>query len=418
VKSGANHIPSLLSSLLFILGGLLLLGISLVMGMAVLVALLTGAGMQAEQPIFLIAFGFEAILLFAAAFFSLQRYRREPGADRNVSLSLPAWQIGLSFVIAGVSLLIGYLIGDIRSLDWLFLPLLTIPAIVLPLGGLLALGARGLPVGSRWQTWTVLGLAMTLGPLLLFALEILLAIFIFAGAVAYIMTQPELVTELQALSEQFLVLGPGADPEEALELLSPLLIRPAVMGIALLYIAVLVPAIEEIFKPIGVWLFAGKIDSPARGFALGALSGAGYALIETIGVSGQQTAEWASLLSSRIGTGLLHITTSALMGAAIVLAWRRRRFLRLLGTYLLAVLLHGLWNALAMLFTFSAVAEFLDEPGILPQWQSAVVIAMGGLAVILLAILVLSNRGLRTAPAEGELVSDLPPQEIQTDKPS
>jgi hypothetical protein len=43
---------------------------------------------------------------------------------------------------------------------------------------------------------------------------------------------------------------------------------------------------------------------------------------------------------------------------------------------------------------------------------------MGSLAVILLAILVMSNRGLRKASAERELVSDLPPQEIQTDKPS
>ena len=94
---------------------------------------------------------------------------------------------------------------------------------------------------------------------------------------------------------------------------------PGVIVTVLLYISVLVPAIEEIFKPIGVWLFARRLQSAAQGFALGALSGAGYALIETIGVSGQQTGEWASLLFSRIGTGLLHITTSALVGAAIVL---------------------------------------------------------------------------------------------------
>lgn len=411
MKTAANHIPSLLSALLFILGGLLLLGSAFVMGMTALVALVTEGNVRPEQPIFLIAFGFEATLLFGAAFFALQKYLRKPAADREVSLSLPAWQIFLLFVIATLLLLIGYLIADIRIIDWLFLPLLTIPAIVLPLVGLLALAAGRLRLGPRWQTWTILGLAMTLGPLLLLALEILLAIFLFAGAVAYIMTQPELVAELQALSEQIMILGPQSDPEEAIELLSPLLTRPAVMGTALLYIAILVPAVEEIFKPIGVWLFAGRIDSRAQGFALGALSGAGYALIETIGVSGQQTAEWASLLSSRIGTGLLHITTSALVGAAIVLAWRERRYIRLIGTYLLAVFLHGLWNALATLFTFSTLAEFLDEPGTLAEWQSPVILAMSILAVVLFVILLASNRTLRHGALPAGIDSNLVPEE-------
>src|SRR6185436_18726994 len=126
---------------------------------------------------------------------------------------------------------------------------------------------------------------------------------------------------LQALSQKIMLLGPQS--EAARDLLSPFLTRPGVISVALVYIAILVPALEEIFKPLGVWLLAGKLDSAAQGFTLGALSGAGYALIETIGVTGQQ-GDWASLLFTRIGTGLLHITTSALMGAAIVLAWRER----------------------------------------------------------------------------------------------
>jgi RsiW-degrading membrane proteinase PrsW (M82 family) len=165
------------------------------------------------------------------------------------------------------------------------------------------------------------------------------------------------------------------------------------MVTALIYIAVLVPAIEEIFKPVGVWLFAGKL-SPAQGLTLGALSGAGYGLIETVGVT-TQTSEWASLLFSRIGTGLLHITTSALMGAAIVLAWRERRYLRLLGTYLLAMLLHGLWNSLAIIFTFSTIAELFEQPGVLGTIQSPLIIALVLLAVLLFAILMISNLRMR-----------------------
>ena len=165
---------------------------------------------------------------------------------------------------------------------------------------------------------------------------------------------------------------------------------------ALSYFALIIPAIEEIFKPIGVWIFGGKLESPAQGFALGALSGAGFALAETFGVSGQ-TSEWASLLLSRIGTGILHITTSALMGAAIVLAWHQRRYFRLLGTYLLVIALHGLWNALAITYTFSSLGDLLDQPGPFMTLQQPIGIGMGILAIVIFGILIISNRKMTAA---------------------
>jgi hypothetical protein len=272
---------------------------------------------------------------------------------------------------------------------------------------ILALGSWRLPLGTRWQSWSVLGLGMTLAPFLLLILETLVAIILFVGIAAFIVAQPELIFELQALSRQIMILGP--ESEEALDLLAPLLTKPGVIVTALIYIAVLVPAIEELLKPLGVWLLAGRLDSAAQGFTLGALSGAGYGLVETIGVSGQGV-EWASLLFSRIGTGLLHITTSALMGAAIVIAWRERHYLRLIGTYFLAVLLHGLWNMLATLFTFSTLAELIDQPGRLSTLQPLLITVMSLLAVILFAILLLFNRRMRktvpTLPSESTLPAD------------
>jgi RsiW-degrading membrane proteinase PrsW (M82 family) len=189
-----------------------------------------------------------------------------------------------------------------------------------------------------------------------------------------------------------MILGP--ESEEAVDLIAPLLTKPGVMVTALIYIAFIVPLIEELLKPLGVWLLAGRLDSAAQGFTLGALSGAAYGLIETIGVSGQ-AGDWASLLSTRIGTGLLHITTSALMGAAIVIAWRERRYLQLLGTYLFAVLLHGLWNTCAVLFTFSILAEMSNQPGRLSALQPTLIIVMSILAFVLFMVLLLSNRRMR-----------------------
>lgn len=406
MKAPSNHYPSLFSSVLFILGALFLLGIALLMGVTALISLFTGTEVRAEQTVPLVAFGFEAIVLFAAAFFSLQKFLQKPYADEKASVSFSSWQIILLVFVTAVSLLIGYQIGQMKNIIWIILPILTIPAIVFPLGVLLALGTRKLPFGTRWQTWNTLGLAMTLAPLILFTLEIFIGLIILAVGAAYLVTQPELVQELQTLSQEIMILGP--ESEAALELLGPLMTRPGVMAMALIYIAVLIPAIEEIFKPLGVWFFAGQL-SPAQGLTLGALSGAGYGLIETIGVS-TQTSEWASLFFSRIGTGLLHITTSALMGAAIVLAWRERRYLRLIGTYIVAVLLHGLWNSLAIIFTFSTLAELFEQPGTLGMIQSPILIAMVVLAIALFAILVISNLRMRKT-ISSTLTGPTPPSE-------
>ncbi|MGB8982628.1 MAG: PrsW family glutamic-type intramembrane protease [Anaerolineales bacterium] len=389
MKTNQNHYPSLLSALVFSLGALSMFGIGLAMGISTLTALFSRTEIKAQQTIFLITFGFEGIVLLAAAFFSLQKFLRRPSADEEMSFAVPGRWIAISVIVAGASILIGNWISGITTINWLFLPLLTISAVVLPLGALLALAAHKLPFGTRWQTWNVLGLTMSLVPLLLVIVEMIIGMIFFFVVIVYIFTDPELSIEMQDLWHRIMFLGPNS--EETADLLIPFLTRPGVILIALGYIAVLVPAVEEIFKPLGVWLFAGKLDSPGRGFVLGALCGAGYALIETVGVSGQ-TSEWANLLIARIGTGLLHITTSALMGAAIVLARQERRYRRLFGTYLFAVLLHGLWNALATLFTFSDAAELFEQPGMLSGLQPAMVAMMSILAVVLFLILVVSNR--------------------------
>jgi hypothetical protein len=394
LQNTPTHLPSFLGAILFVLSGLFLLGIGLLMGFTAFFSFVTDETVQAQQTILFLAFGFEAALLFVIAFFAFQKTLHKPKADQKSSLSVSLLRILLCILVAAGAVLIGNQIGTIEPLNWLLLPILTIPAVVLPLGVLLALGAQQLPLATRWQSWTVLGLGMTLAPILLLILETITALILFIGVVIYISSQPELASELQGIARQIMVLGPQSDAAQ--DLLLPYLTRPSVMFIALVYIAVLVPAIEELCKPLGVWLLAGKLNSTAQGFTLGALSGVGYALVETIGVSGQ-VSEWAVLLFTRVGTGLLHITTSALMGAAIVSAWRERRYWRLIGTYIFVVLLHGLWNAFAMLFTFSTLAEFLDQPGPLGSFQPWLTAAMSLLAVGLFVILVTSNRRMRVA---------------------
>ena len=392
MKPSSNHLPSLLSALLFILAAMLFSSAALITGASALTSLLTREGVQAPQTIVLTVTLFEAFILIIAAFMAIQRYRQKPFAEREASFSIKAWQVVVSLILAAVVIFIGYKIGADSSLNWLLLPVLTLPAVALPILIVLGLGIRGISLGERWQSWSIFGIAMTLVPFFLIFLEgiALILVLIFVGI--FLLSQPDFVTEIQQLSRQIYLLGPQS--EEIQNLLIPYITKPGVLATALLYVALLVPLMEELLKPLGVWLFANKLTSPAQGFALGALSGAAYALIETFGVSAQSQ-DWASLLLMRIGTGMLHITSSALMGMAIFYAIRERRYLRLLGIYFLSVSLHGLWNTLALLYGFSTVTELLGQKTFLNDFQTQTMIGMTILAGLFLVILLSSNRRFR-----------------------
>ena len=397
MTSQRAHLPSLLSALLFVVGALTFLSVALLMAVTALGTFLAGQAVGAQQTIIMTVSAFQAVILVGAAFVAIQRFRQTSFAEQNSFFTIRVWQVAVSLLLAALALFAGYQFIESNTANWLLLPVLTLPAVVLPLFVLLGLGVRGIPLGTRWQSWNVFGLAMTLAPFLLIFLELFAMLFIVMMVVVVLMSQPDFATEMQQLSNQMYRIDPQS--KAAQELIAPFLVKPGVIGVAVLYFAVIVPLLEELLKPLGVWFFAGTLTSPAQGFTLGALSGCAYGLIETLGVSAQ-SADWASLLLTRIGTGALHITTSALMGAAIVYAVQERRYFRLLGVYALAVALHGLWNTLAILFAFATMAVTFEIPSSLREWITPLNIGMGVLTFILIAILTWTNRGMKsTLPA-------------------
>lgn len=404
MRTSPTHLPSLLGSLLFILGAVFSLGVALVLGVVALGNLLINGQIQASETILLTVLGFEGLLLVGATYISIQKFLERPSADADSSFTISSRQIAACLVVAVTVILTGHLIVNSEPANWLLIPLLTLPAVILPIFILFSLAIRGITLGPRWRTWNVLGISMTLVPFITFILEVIVILLIFGLAIAFVMSQPELIAQMERLAEQIYLLE--SDPEALVELIAPLILRPGVITMAMVFFAILVPLIEELVKPLGVWLFANQISSPAQGFALGALSGSAYALIETLGVSPQST-EWAALLVTRIGTGILHVTASALMGAGIVYALRERRPLRLLGIYLLSVSMHGLWNGLAMIFTFSTITEISELPGPFNGLTTPVTAGMILLAVVYLAALILTNRSMRASlpkPRVEELV--------------
>jgi hypothetical protein len=401
----STHIPSLLGLLLFTFVGILSLVLAAVLGTVALLMTITGGQMDISQLTLMAVSIFEALLLLGAGYVSLLKFMQKPSADTDSIFTIKAWQIVVCLLAAAAAIWIGSLVLDNGPVNWLLLPLLTLPAVFLPIVVLFGLGSRWISLGPRWRAWNVLGISMTLVPFLTLVLEAIAIVFIFIVVIVYVSSQPALAAQVERLSQQIYLVE--TDPEALIRLVAPLVLRPGVMTLSLLFFSVLIPMMEELVKPLGVWLFGNRISSPSQGFALGALCGAAFALLETFGVSAQSN-DWTSLLLTRLGTDILHVTTAALMGAAIVYAIREHHYLRLLGTYLVCISLHGLWNALAILFTFSGMAEMYVKQNMMSGLATPLAIALGIFAVFLLALLILSNRRMRPRQPEPTLEEPAP----------
>jgi hypothetical protein len=359
---------------------------------------------QVQTTVYFATLSFTGILLSVAAVVSFLKFINKPSADISFNSSFRWWHIALGVAGSAAAIYAGNSIQLNESTNWLVLPLLAIPAAALPIWVAVKLGMKNLPVGSRWRTWSVFGMGLTVTPLTIFILEVVIVVVIAFAFIMVIALNPDLASQFESFSTQFSLIDP--ESEEDLRLLAPFLFQPGVVFTALGFISVLVPLLEELLKPLAVWMLSSRLDSRAQGFALGAVSGAGFALLETFNVSGQADG-WSELLFMRIGTGLLHVACSAMMGSAIYLALREKRYLNLTGTYLLVVLLHGTWNAAAIVF---GVSELL-LPTNLP-FDAAFALRLASIVLALLTALFIGillgfNRALQPAPLTPSLPDTL-----------
>ena len=347
------------------------------------------------------AAAFEGLLLLWLARILFQRARGGVLApERDLDAGIPR---GAGAGLGALAIAAGAL-TTLATSAWisaLLLPLLTVVAVAAPLVELCGVGVRGIPLGPRWRAGAMLGLGMTMVPFVIIVLEaIILAAFVVAAAV-WLSTQPAAVRmlfELQAAIER------ESDLAVIAELVTPWVFKPAVFASMLAYVAVFVPSVEELLKPLGVWLFARSIQSPRQGFAMGALCGAAYALVESLGVSARGGMEWTLAVGVRVATGLLHVTNSALMGWAIVSAIQDRKLARLAATFALVTLIHAIWNASAVGVAVSMLGGAVARPAWLPNLaaagSAALIILLAGMFMLLRAS---NSRLLR--PAIGTSVS-------------
>jgi RsiW-degrading membrane proteinase PrsW (M82 family) len=88
---------------------------------------------------------------------------------------------------------------------------------------------------------------------------------------------------------------------------------------------------------------------PARAFLWGVGAGAGFALAENVFNGALGGAEgWPLGAVARLGATLMHCATGGLVGWGWGQLWTSRRPFRLVGSYIGAVLIHGVWNAITV----------------------------------------------------------------------
>lgn len=299
---------------------------------------------------------------------------------------------GLLILLLPLLLVTGNLVSKFDKISWVLLPLFHILAVSIPVFWLVTVGLNGLKPVSGQRVWGLLGAGAALGPALILVAELVLLVGFVVLAILMVARQPGMANELADLAQR--LRNAPSNPEALARILQPFLASPAVVASAFIYIAVLVPVIEEIFKPIGVWLLAGRKMTPAEGFMAGVLSGAGYALFENLFLS--NGGQWAYVVLARVGTGAVHIFTTSLVGWGLASAWGKGRYLRLALSFAIAVGVHGLWNGLT-LFTVGSQVSTIPGIGSLPQVGSILPFVLVLLALACVVMIWLFNRSMKRA---------------------
>jgi hypothetical protein len=340
-----------------------------------------------------------AILLLPACYYSLQMLRGRPPA-KGIQPLIRAWQVVLLIAVWGTGVVLAAAFYGRPLLKW-FTPPLYLLSIGLPVYCFARLATGGLPPASRARRWGVFGIGMITGPTLAILAEGTVAVLALVAAGVYIALNQETAAPLRQLASQ---LQAANDTQELFRAASPYLNSPVLWLGALTFLSVLTPLIEEPVKTIGVWLVAGRIRSVGEGFALGALNGAGFGLVESLLVSATPDANWGMTLGVRAASSMMHTFTASLMGWGIASARLNRKTWHALAAFAAALLIHGLWNGAAVSMVLAALRLVPAMPDLGAVNPLDVVLMLGAILVLaamvslLPIVLGLINWQLRRAP--------------------
>ena len=343
-----------------LLVGFLLIGASLASALFVILGgALNEVPVSEDQLISSLLFsaglGFAGILVFPAVFYSGRRLLGYP--PRSVkSTSGGNWLI----LFLPTIIILGYLSQTGPTWSKYTLTIFHILANGLGILWLLNIVGRKLSQGSALRYWSSFGGGLVLAPMIAFVVEILLLVLLGLIWWIFIQSQPELKQDLFNMINR--MQQSTLTPEIIERFTNSLLEQPGLIGTGFIYIAVLIPFVEELIKPAVIWLMLGRNPSPRVGFLMGAAAGAGYALFENLTI-GADIQVWTFVTITRLGTAAVHILTTGIVGWGIASAWTEKKYFRLIWSLFASITFHGVWNGLNVLAALSGFPEIQNKVG-------------------------------------------------------
>jgi hypothetical protein len=350
------------------------------------------------------------LLLIPSFVLSIRRLRGgicHPVISSNRRLLLLA---SLGLVLWAGILMIGETLIQTPALHFL-LPVLTVLGAGLPIWWIVELGRLHLSAGSSQRSWGLFGFSLTVTPPIILIVESIILVVAFLFLFIALSGTPQ----FKSLVEEFInSASSGAIPDlQAYETFFTGFIQKPYVLLGLLAItSLIIPLLEELLKPLALLVIASRKPTPGQGFVGGLICGAAFAFLETSGtLVSSIDSGWVVLVLMRLGTGLLHITASGLVGLGLARAWQAKKSRYFFRNYMLAVLMHGTWNAFGVMLGYLPIigpSFEMDLP--FASWMARVAPYMLILfSVGLIVVLISLNRRLQRETAPPILPSSLEP---------
>jgi hypothetical protein len=365
-----------------------------------IISVLQGTAAPAESSYYYVLAGLLAFIVILHLFSLVLVLSTRLKVSTEEKKSFPTFFVAsLGLILWAVVVFLGeYFVR--KGVNFIFMPVILILAVALPIWWFIELGRRKLTNGNTLQTWGAVSIGTTLTPIMSMVLEVLLIFLLVIVAIIFLSFQPGFLNEFSQFSQQFKSMQ---DMQQTQQMLEGAIKSPVVLILVLLFVSGLVPMIEELAKPLGLFIFSGKRVTPNQGFVLGMICGACFGFIESMLLLTSSMQEGLyQLVLVRVATGLLHTTTAGLTGWGFASAVSQKKTKRMILSFLAAIGLHGLWNAFGVMVGISPFFNkdlTLSFPVAATLTQIAPFV-LGFLALGMIAILIVMNIHLRKTRAQ------------------
>jgi RsiW-degrading membrane proteinase PrsW (M82 family) len=276
--------------------------------------------------------------------------------------------------------------------------LIHVIAALIPIIFIVVLARRRGPTLSRRRVWGQFMMGVWIIPIIALTIETVLLI----GFVLILMVGLQEPALGQILSEA--ASNPEAFATRATtDDLLPIVQNPWVITLALGFIIILVPLLEEGIKSLAIWPLLRRKLTPLESFVSGVLAGLGFAFVEALLLT-QPGAYWVETMFARGGATMMHAFTAGLTCWGIGQVTSERQWKRAVGAYLLAVIMHGVWNAAAIGMAVGDLPSEVSSTPFSPEFLQS--FSQGSsLLLVILAIIALAGIAFTPLLLEGSTES-------------